>query len=160
MAVPAPDRNCVFGILEEEGRILVIANWRGFVRGRVLCWDVPGGGVEVGESLEAACVREFREETGLSVRVRDLAFLVERLGFRSPDPLDRSRYFFFHVERAEESRGRPVVPVDPDIVDHAFCRPDQLRALCREAYQEEFHRWIEAGREPRYFLDPGRLREL
>jgi 8-oxo-dGTP pyrophosphatase MutT (NUDIX family) len=32
-------------------------------------WNLPGGGLELGESVAEACVREVREETGLEVEV-------------------------------------------------------------------------------------------
>ncbi|HXW67582.1 MAG TPA: NUDIX hydrolase [Thermoplasmata archaeon] len=35
-------------------------------------WDLPGGAVEKDETLEQALTREFREETGLRVRVGDV----------------------------------------------------------------------------------------
>jgi ADP-ribose pyrophosphatase YjhB (NUDIX family) len=46
-----------------DGRFLVVRThkWRD-------AWGVPGGKIDRGETMEAALVREFREETGLVVR--------------------------------------------------------------------------------------------
>jgi ADP-ribose pyrophosphatase YjhB (NUDIX family) len=54
----------------QAGRILLVPHYHtdaGFVQ-----WTIPGGKVEFGESLSAAAVREFFEETGLQVEVVDL----------------------------------------------------------------------------------------
>lgn len=40
-------------------------------------WAPPGGGVQTGESAHEALVREFKEETGLVIEVRDFLFASE-----------------------------------------------------------------------------------
>jgi 8-oxo-dGTP diphosphatase len=58
---------CVGAVVRDDaGRLLLIC--RGHEPSRGL-WSLPGGRVEPGETLEAAVVREVREETGLEVRV-------------------------------------------------------------------------------------------
>jgi 8-oxo-dGTP diphosphatase len=58
-------RVCVGGALFRGTRLLVLRR----VDRRRARWDLPGGSVVVGETLPEALRREFREETGLSVRV-------------------------------------------------------------------------------------------
>lgn len=55
--------------MEYRGRLLMIRHDRdGVVR-----WEVPGGYVEPGETLEVAAAREVAEETGMAVEVGELA---------------------------------------------------------------------------------------
>jgi 8-oxo-dGTP diphosphatase len=61
-------------VLDQKGRVLIVH------RGRYDDWSFPKGGVDEGESLEQAALREVKEEAGLECEiVRKLA---------------SSRYFF------------------------------------------------------------------
>ncbi len=52
-----------------RGRVLLVRRAQPPFRGR---WALPGGFVELNETVEAAVVRELKEETGLSGRPRAL----------------------------------------------------------------------------------------
>jgi 8-oxo-dGTP diphosphatase len=49
-----------------EGRLLLLLRWRDPGSGAEM-WEPPGGGIEPGETAEAAARRELREEAGLVV---------------------------------------------------------------------------------------------
>jgi 8-oxo-dGTP diphosphatase len=55
----------VGAVVIEEGRVLLVK--RGFDPGRGM-WAIPGGLVELGETLQEAAEREILEETGLVIR--------------------------------------------------------------------------------------------
>lgn len=54
-------------VLDDSGRVLL--QRRGDADG---AWGLPGGAMELGETLEETAVRETREETGLDVRPDEL----------------------------------------------------------------------------------------
>lgn len=54
-------------VLDDSGRVLL--QRRADAHGT---WGLPGGAMELGETLEEAAVRETREETGLDVRPDEL----------------------------------------------------------------------------------------
>lgn len=49
-------------IVNHHGRVVLVRHW--YAPG---VWTLPGGGIERGESVEAAAVREVKEETGFTV---------------------------------------------------------------------------------------------
>ncbi|MCX6727941.1 MAG: NUDIX domain-containing protein [Candidatus Saccharibacteria bacterium] len=63
---------CFAVIFDEDNKVLLVHR-----RDRDL-WVLPGGAMETGESPDDAVVREVNEETGLRVRVENLAGLYSK----------------------------------------------------------------------------------
>ncbi|MDO5633688.1 MAG: NUDIX domain-containing protein [Micrococcus sp.] len=61
-------RAAAYAVITEGERVLLSA-WQGPEH---LIWTLPGGGIELGESPEEACIREVAEESGHTVELTGL----------------------------------------------------------------------------------------
>jgi 8-oxo-dGTP diphosphatase len=116
----------VGGVIIEGGRALLIRRGSEPLRGE---WSIPGGTLELGESLQEGVARELREETGLEVRVLEVIEVFDRI-FLDEDSqsLERKagpRFHFVIVDYlCERMGGEPCA--GGDVTDVAFAREDEL----------------------------------
>jgi ADP-ribose pyrophosphatase YjhB (NUDIX family) len=66
----------VGAVVFDDGRVLLVRRGREPLKGH---WSLPGGMLELGESLVEGVVREIREETGLIVEPLELVELLDRI---------------------------------------------------------------------------------
>jgi 8-oxo-dGTP diphosphatase len=119
-------------VIAEIGDRIVLIERKNFPPG----WAIPGGFVDVGETVEAAAVRELREETSLEVELRALLGIYSR---PERDPRGQT-VTAVYVGRArgtpraqDDAKGielfLPTAPPDPLAFDHAEIIADYLRFL-------------------------------
>ena len=82
----------VGGVIIDDGRVVLIRRRFEPLAGQ---WSLPGGTVDVGETLEAATAREMLEETGLEVEVGPIVEVFDRIML---DEAQRVRYHFVLVD--------------------------------------------------------------
>jgi 8-oxo-dGTP diphosphatase len=98
----------VCGILIENDCVLLVKH-KGLGEKGVL-WSPPGGGVEYGISIQDNLVREFKEETGLIVKICDFLYASEFLN----KPLHAIE-LFYEVKRVS---GILKKGFDPELTEH------------------------------------------
>lgn len=116
----------VGGVVIEDGRALLIRRGSEPLRGH---WSIPGGTLEIGETLQAGVARELREETGLQVRVLDLIEVFDRIfpaeTVPSGAPPRGPKFHYVIVDYLCE-RISGVALAGSDVTDVAYSREDEL----------------------------------
>jgi len=74
-------------VVVESGRVLLVRRGQEPLKGR---WSLPGGLLELGESIQDGVIREVEEETGLTVEPVELVELLDRIHREN----DRVRYHY------------------------------------------------------------------
>ncbi len=89
-----PDRPVigVGAVVLVGGRVVLVKRAHDPLKGM---WNLPGGGVELGETLVAACAREVQEETGLAVEVGPVIEVFDRIMY---DETGAVQYHFVLVD--------------------------------------------------------------
>jgi 8-oxo-dGTP diphosphatase len=82
----------VGAILIERGRVLLVKRGKAPLFGD---WSLPGGMLELGETLRQAAEREALEETGVVVRATELLGVFERI---IPDQEKRTLYHYVLID--------------------------------------------------------------
>jgi ADP-ribose pyrophosphatase YjhB (NUDIX family) len=116
-----PDRPVVGvgGVVIHNSCVLLIRRGSPPLHGE---WSIPGGTLELGESILEGIRRELQEETGIEVRVLGLIEVFDRI-FR--DSAGRIQYHFVIVDHLCELISGSASAAS-DVSDTAWVREDEL----------------------------------
>jgi 8-oxo-dGTP diphosphatase len=120
----------VGGVVIEDGRALLIRRGNEPLMGQ---WSIPGGTLELGETLVEGTARELKEETGLEVRVLGMIEAFDRINFgrgadetwTTKEERRRPRFHFVIVDYlCERISGEAVA--GGDVTEVAWASEDDL----------------------------------
>ncbi|MFC1625960.1 NUDIX domain-containing protein [Patescibacteria group bacterium] len=86
-------RLSAYGFIYEDGKVVTVTNKS---NGKI--W-YPGGGIVIGEKIKVGLSREIREETGLKVKVGEIALVKENFFYYKPlDKAYHALLIFYHCQ--------------------------------------------------------------
>ncbi|MGA0604706.1 NUDIX domain-containing protein [Phenylobacterium sp. VNQ135] len=128
------DRPAAFGIAERQGKIAAVRVQK---PGHAAWLDLPGGAIDPGEGPEQAVVREFGEETGLKVAVREAYARADQFFVNTDDEAFDNRATFFVLSVEGQDAALKVED------DHTLVWLEPLEAV--ETLRHEAHAWAVAA---------------
>lgn len=117
-----PDRPIVGvgAVIVDQKRVLLIKRGSPPLLGE---WSLPGGMVELGESLRSAAEREAREETGLTVVAGQVLEVLDRI---VPDRDGAAKYHYVLIDFLCAVHGGELL-AGGDAADVRWAREDELK---------------------------------
>jgi len=88
-------------------------------------WSIPGGTLELGETLRGAVIRELREETGIEVEVLELIEVFDRIFPGVNGDAASPRYHFVVLDYLCQAAGGEL-RAGSDVTDAIFVRESEL----------------------------------
>lgn len=131
----------VGAVIVDHGRVLLGRRGSPPLQGR---WSLPGGVVELGETLRAAAEREALEETGLIVKAGAVLEILDRI---IPGENGRVEYHYVLVDFLCERVGGDL-RAGADALEVAWARPEELEqfqleqlalAVIKKAFNHKGH---------------------
>lgn len=111
-------------IFNKDGQLLLLRGKK--FKGHYV---IPGGHIEIGETMEEALRREVREETGLEIKEYEIIGLQEAL---FPEAYPESRHFIY-IDYYCRAQPGPVV-LNEESQDYIWVEPEASLALPLETY--------------------------
>jgi ADP-ribose pyrophosphatase len=122
IAYPERPRLAVGGVVIRDDRVLLVRRGKPPAHGE---WAIPGGSVELGESLKEAVERELLEETGVRVRAGEICYVFEAV---KRDDAERVRFHYVIIDLLAEHLSGDPVPAS-DVTEAAWLGPAELEGL-------------------------------
>jgi 8-oxo-dGTP diphosphatase len=140
-----PDRPIVGvgGVIIHEGRALIVQRGAEPRKGE---WTVPGGMLELGETLRQGTEREVLEETGLVVKAGAVLDVFDSI---YPDPAGRTEYHYVLVDFLCELVSGELV-ASSDVMDARWVLPTELDSMPLIGFTAQVIRkgFVEKGDSP------------
>jgi len=119
----------VYGVLLDENNRLLVSDE--FIRGEYIT-KLPGGGLEIGEGTRDCLQREFKEETGLDVKVGEHLYTTDFFQISAFNLKDQIISIYYYVH--------PISPLVLDVKEKPFdFAPHQI---ANPQGESEVFRWI------------------
>ncbi|HXV44057.1 MAG TPA: NUDIX hydrolase [Anaerolineae bacterium] len=112
---PDAPRVAVGAVVTHQDKVLLVLRGQPPAKDK---WAIPGGSVNLGESLQAAAEREVLEETGLKIKAGEVIYSFDAI---LHDAEGRVQYHYVILDLKAEALDptQPLIPAD-DVYDAAW----------------------------------------